>query len=387
VANVIMQTSNLSTALRDIYSALLRQAARQNLIMNQAIEIWDEPGTQHGEKVYRTIHKQHKGTPGELSETTDPDSTPMSAYNIDISVREHGDTIQLTEKLKRLTFQPIVGQRVLDVGWGMGVTLDQLAFWAHMETSNIWYANSKSARASLVAGDTIDSTTVRKMVRNMGRRNATPFGGAGGYWLAYISPDLHFDMTGDDDWLAPHNYQDTYALYRNEIGMWFNARFVESTACKLPNAGAKTVETTLSADVAKLATTFSCSAGSSFTAGDVVTIGYAGITDMDDENFDETTEEVEVGSVSSNTITLATGSHFQFPHSSGDAAVLGADIHPIIMVGENAVARAQALAPELRVQEPVDKLQRLNSVGWYGIFGYGISHAWNLEVVECCPSA
>ena len=52
MANVIMQTSNLSTALRDIHSALLQQAARQNLIMNQAIEIWDEPGTQHGETVY-----------------------------------------------------------------------------------------------------------------------------------------------------------------------------------------------------------------------------------------------------------------------------------------------------------------------------------------------
>lgn len=387
MANVIMQTSNMSEAMREIYSAILIESARENLIFNQVCEVWNDPAVDHGEKVYKTIYKQHKATPGELNETTDPDSTPMSAYQIDITVREHGDAIQLSEKIRRLSYQPVVGRRVSDVGYGMGITMDTLAFWTYMEGANLWYANSKTARASLTEGDSITSTIIRTMTRNLRRRNARAFGGRGGQWLAFISPDIHFDMTADTNWLAPHEYVDVGNLYRNELGMWYNVRFIESTAARLVNFGASSVDTTLLASVSKLATSFTSVAASSFSADDVVTVGEPKISDITDASFDANREEVTVGSVSGTTVTLATDTFFQFAHDSGAAVTLAKDVHPIIMVGEGAVARAQALAPELRVQAPIDKLQRLNSVGWYGILGYGIARDWQLEIVECCPSA
>lgn len=391
MANVIMQTSNLSEAMRVIYSALLIQAAAPALIFNQACEPWSEPGTEHGQQVYRTIYKKHKATPGELPETTDPDSTPMSAYQVNVTVREHGDAIQLSEKLRRLTYQPVVAQRVAEVGWGMGITVDTLAKYAFMSGAQVSYGGSKTSRAALVAGNTITSAIVRQAVRNLNRRNAIPWGGpgAGGFWLAFIHPDLHFDMTADSNWLDPHKYVDTYALYRNELGMWYKTRFIESTLAVLPNAGTKSVDTTLGADVAKLATTFTVASATGISAGDVLTItsGTPGTVDITAGAFDAEAEEVEVGSIAGTTITLASDQFFQFAHTSGDAVYLGVDIHPYIVCGPGAVAQAYALLPELRVQRPIDKLQRLNSVGWYSIIGYGVARDWQLERFELSASA
>lgn len=389
MANVIMQTGNLSVAMREIYSTVLIESARENMIFNQIAEVWNDPAVAHGEKMYKTIYKQHKATPGELSETVDPDSTPMSAYNIDVTVREHGDAIQLSEKIRRLSYQPVVGRRVADVGYGMGITMDTMAFWALMEGTNKWYANSKSARTDLTEGDSITSSVIRTMTRNLRRRNARPLGGGGtaGHWLAFISPDVHFDMTADTDWVDPHKYVDTSALYQNELGMWYGVRFIESTVANLVNFGVSSVDATLLADVAKLATTLTSIAASSFSVGDVITVGEPKISDITDGSFDPSREEITIGSIVDSTITLKSDTFMQFAHSATDKLTLAKDIHPIIMVGEGPFARAQALSPELRVQTPVDKLQRLNSVGWYGIFGFGIARDWQIEIVECCPSA
>jgi len=54
--------------------------------------------------------------------------------------------------------------------------------------------------------------------------------------------------------------------------------------------------------------------------------------------------------------------------------------------GANAVAKAQWIAPGLVARPPIDYLQRLESLGWYGYFGYGLFREEAMRLVTSASS-
>ena len=54
--------------------------------------------------------------------------------------------------------------------------------------------------------------------------------------------------------------------------------------------------------------------------------------------------------------------------------------------GLAAVGKGTVIPPEVRVSLPTDKLRRINYVGWYGLFGYGVIRDWAYEMVETAAS-
>jgi len=383
MADVINTTSTLTQALRDIYSADLIMGAEAQLVFQQYCERWPEPGTKKGATVYKTIFRNPKPALAELSETADVDGSKMSTYQVNVTVKEYGDAYELTEKLTRLAYLPVIGERVRQVGFHMGITVDTFARNAFWLTANKWYAGGRTARSALTSTDTLTETIARQLSRNLERRDAERFGLD--TFMGVIHPDVKYTIQGLTGWVTPAEYaNDARRIWRNEMGMWRGIRWVVTSRAILRNAGptGEGAQTTLDGAVTKGDTSFAVADASGFAAGDEITIGYPGVIDPDDGNYDELTEEVVIKSISNNTITLDDESHIFFDHDTGVNVTLAPDIFPVTVFGPQPVAWAYALPPEPRFRGPIDKLQRLNSVGWYTISGWKICRSWRLELVE-----
>lgn len=383
MANVINTTGTLSQALRDIYSADLIIGAEAREVFQQYCERWPEPGSDKGKTVTKTIFRNPKPALAELHETTDVDGSKMSTYQVSITVHEYGDAYELTEKLTRLAYLPVIGERVRQVGFHMGITMDTFARNAFWETANKWYAGGRTARSGLTSADVLTETIARQLTRNLERRDSEMFGLD--TFMGVIAPDVKFTIQGLEGWVTPAEYaNDARRIWRNEMGMWRGIRWVVTSRAILRNAGAigEGHQTALDGAVTKGATSFDVLDASGFAANDEITIGYPGVIDASDGDYDALTEEVVIKSISDNKITLDDESHIFFDHVTATKVTLAPDIFPVVVFGPQPVAWAYALPPEPRFRGPIDKLQRLNSVGWYTISGWEICRSWRLELVE-----
>ena len=82
-------------------------------------------------------------------------------------------------------------------------------------------------QSALAATDILTNVNIRRARRHL-KRNKAPFFD-GKTWVALISPEVEYDFMGDTSWLAAKQYSDVQDLYKGEIGMWMNVRFVGTT--------------------------------------------------------------------------------------------------------------------------------------------------------------
>ena len=92
--------------------------------------------------------------------------------------------------------------------------------------TNVQYANGKTSRASLVAGDTITLADIKKAVRTLKKNKARKFKGK--HFVCILDPETAHDLTNDPLWenVKVHDPKD---LYAGEIGEIFGVRFIETT--------------------------------------------------------------------------------------------------------------------------------------------------------------
>lgn len=88
---------------------------------------------------------------------------------------------------------------------------------------NVFYAGGAASRPALKSNLTVKD--VRAAVTSLKRNKVQP--AAGSDYIAFVHPDVVFDLWSDEEWRQPHTYRDTTEIYNGEIGKLFGVRFIE----------------------------------------------------------------------------------------------------------------------------------------------------------------
>jgi N4-gp56 family major capsid protein len=170
---------------------------------------------------------------------------PPAPVRVTVTYNEYGNAEITTLKLRNTAFTPPDPAIANVLGKNMVDTLDKLVQNVLDTATNVIGKNAgviktqttAFSEAAVAAGDTFDSTLARNAVSLLRRRNASGRDNAGQY-VAVVHPDVSNDLKNDTNWLNPHQYVDTSAIYNSEVGSYMGARYVESPRATVVADGA-----------------------------------------------------------------------------------------------------------------------------------------------------
>jgi N4-gp56 family major capsid protein len=409
----LITTNALPDAMRIIYSQELEMTARPTLIFDQPafVEEKNEFGAQRGSQVIWTIYRQMTPSIAPLTENQDVSGGSVQDYQVSFSIAEYGDAIGTSEKLDLLSYHGPISNIVRTMlGPQMALTMDTLArnmFWnATNQTGGVTYhdyPNSKTSRAALTSSDVITAELIRQIAFNLSVRRVPLLGGQDPSYIALTHPSVIYDLRNDSNWKNAQLYAGATRIFNGEEGMMHGVRFLKSDRARLPNGGNLLVsngQVTLSASYPAGVNSITVSDATGFAAGAEISLHNAGVSTTIAEPIsgsggpvtwyapngtDATQEEVIIQSISGNTITLRQKT--LNPHNLGDYVTDAVDIYPITFVGGiPPLGKGVAVAPEIRVSLPTDKLRRTSYIGWYYLGGWGVIRDWTYEVLETAAS-
>jgi N4-gp56 family major capsid protein len=109
------------------------------------------------------------------------------------------------------------------------LTENQLETFEHLDAMelasglNVFYAGEAKSRGELT--DVLTVKDIRRAVTSLKRNKVQPADGTD--FIAFIHPDVVYNIWNDPEWRQPHTYADTKQLYDGEIGRLFGVRFIE----------------------------------------------------------------------------------------------------------------------------------------------------------------
>lgn len=173
-----------------------------------------------------------EGNPGEARMISETDVT--------VAIKQYGDYARYTDLLTMTHFDVRIDRETERFGDAGGRSVDALVREELATSTNVIYANGKTARNALGAEDKLTSVELRKAVKALKKAHAQTFNG---WYIAIVGPDVIYDLQDDERFVAVAKYQDKEAIYTGEIGRLYGVRLVETTEAKIfEGAGASGVD-------------------------------------------------------------------------------------------------------------------------------------------------
>lgn len=391
----IITTSALPDSMRIIYSSELEFTSLPNLMFDQPafVEPRNDFSAKRGEQVVWTIYHQIAPSIAPLSENQDIEGGSIEDHQVSFKVNEYGTAIGTAEKLDLLSYHGPIGNIVRSLlAPHEALTLDTLCrntFWyapnrALLDSSNIGPAyqsfTGNATSRSQLTGDSIMTADVARLIAlHLTVRRVPTMAGQDPSYLCLTHPSVTYDLRSDPFWKDAQLYAGATKILNGEEGMIHGVRFIKSDRARIANGGLLSQQSTLSAAYGQGVNQIVVGNPAGFAIGQEVTIHNSGISQTvgsttwtAPDGRDATQEDVVIKAISGNTLTLT--SKTMLAHSAGDFVTEGLDVYPMTFLGGlAAVGKGTVIPPEVRVSLPTDKLRRINYVGWYGLFGYGVN--------------
>lgn len=168
-----------------------------------------------------------------LNESTDVSAVALSDSQVSVTLAEYGNVVITTAKLRGesfVTIDPIVGNVI---GFNAGASIDEVAKLVLQAGTTVDYANPTgapvaTARNQITSLNLFRAAQVRLEKARLRRANVPTFGG---FYLAYIHPDVAYDLmgeTGTTSWTDPHVYSQPGEIWAGELGAFQGVRFIET---------------------------------------------------------------------------------------------------------------------------------------------------------------
>ena len=160
-----------------------------------------------------------------LTEGVTPTGSAVNITRIKGEPDQFGNYVSYTDQLDFFAHDP--SPEVLK--YTELLTEKQLETYEHLDAMelasglNVFYAGTASSRSTLA--DTLTVKDVRRAVTALKRNKVQPADGTD--FIAFIHPDVVYNIWTDEEWRQPHTYADTKELYSGEIGRLFGVRFIE----------------------------------------------------------------------------------------------------------------------------------------------------------------
>lgn len=160
-----------------------------------------------------------------LTEGVTPTGSAVNITRIKGEPDQFGNYVSYTDQLDFFAHDP--SPEVLK--YTELLTENQLETYEHLDAMelasglNVFYSGTAESRSEL--SEVLTVKDVRRAVTSLKRNKVQPADGTD--YIAFIHPDVVFNIWSDEEWRQPHTYADTKQLYDGEIGRLFGVRFIE----------------------------------------------------------------------------------------------------------------------------------------------------------------
>ncbi len=212
-------------------------ALRPELYFDRFAEVEATNATSPGATHTFTIFQDLAVASSELSETTDVTPVALSDSQVSVTMKEYGNAVVTTAKLRATSFINVDPVAANAVGYNAGISIDTVCRDVLQAGTNVIYATGgatdPSSRTTVNSDDTLSANDVRRVVAQLRGANVPTIGGS---YVGFIHPDVSYDFRSATDaaaWRTPANYVNPEGIYNGEIGMFEGVRFMESARAPL----------------------------------------------------------------------------------------------------------------------------------------------------------
>lgn len=174
-----------------------------------------------------------------LTEGKTPDGSNLDVTQVEAILKQYGDYVTTTDELQTTGIDPVVTEASELCGEQAALSVELALAEKLFAGTNVMFAGGKASRTALGAGDVITGNDIKKLRRQLKKKNARKF--SDGYFHAIIDPDMTYDLTNDSAWQDVAKYAKPEQMLKGEIGKMHGFRFMEATAFE-PVAGTSGVQ-------------------------------------------------------------------------------------------------------------------------------------------------
>ena len=182
-----------------------------------------------------------------LTEGVPPDAVALSLTNQDVTVQQWGIVVLLTDVAEITTVHPMLTKAIERTSLAMAEMFEREMAETIIAGTNVTFANARTTRATITAGDNISTAEMIGIITTLRRRGAGPIRGS--LYGGVLPPQLEADMMGEAAFRDNVSRgQDLERLDFAKIGNWMGAEWVRSNflpffqGVAAPNGAAITAE-------------------------------------------------------------------------------------------------------------------------------------------------
>jgi N4-gp56 family major capsid protein len=215
------------------YDLLAYKPLRAELYFDGVATVKPTKQSHRGASVRFTFSNDLAVATAELAEAADVDAVAISNSNVDVVLREHGNTTKTTAKIRNTSYIELDPEVADLVGYNAGISLDTIARDVLVGGTNVRYGGNATSQTTVDAADILDADDIRRAEVDLAGANVMRDGGF--YW-AFIHNDVAYDLrkeTGAGAWRTPREYVDPGDIRTGEMGEFEGFRFVKTPRAKV----------------------------------------------------------------------------------------------------------------------------------------------------------
>ncbi len=164
-----------------------------------------------------------------LTDTPTPTTgAGMSSQQVQATIQEYGNYIDLDEFTDITSFTPLVDVATDLLSYNAQQTLDKVAMTEIASGTNVLYAGGVTSRSGLDGTKKLTKGDIRKAVNLLQRADIPTF--QDGFYVCLIHPDKLLDLFTDTE-LIQLSLANREAVEKGYIGTFAGVKFYVSTAC------------------------------------------------------------------------------------------------------------------------------------------------------------
>lgn len=167
-----------------------------------------------------------------LTEGVTPTGQSGSVEAISVSTKQYGDFMTFTDMVDVTMVDPVIKEYTVELARIARELLDTLTREELNGGSNVFYANSKTSRITLAAGDIPKVDDFRKIVLSLKKNHVKP--ATNNRYVAFITPEVAFDLLDDAKFLKAYEIsQNGTPFIQGEIADVYGVKFLELINAKV----------------------------------------------------------------------------------------------------------------------------------------------------------
>jgi len=215
---------------------LLERAERDTVFWNLAEKSSIPKGS--GKTAQFTRYERLPLPEAPLEESVTPAAVPITLSTVDAVLDQWGAVVSMSDIVVLVIKHPLVQQARELLTLQHNELVDREVQVVAMGSSNIYFANNKTSRASLTQADVITTDDVRRMVAQLRSAGAPTYGG--GRYRGVVDPFVEMDISKDSTFQLAGVYSQVETLKDADVGRWMGVDWMRSNyipIITLMNAG------------------------------------------------------------------------------------------------------------------------------------------------------